>query len=450
MTSYRILNARLINEGQTQHADVRIENGFITEVGTSVSAKPGDVVIDAGGTYLMPGVIDDQVHFREPGLTHKATIRSESRAGVAGGVTTFMEMPNTTPNALTQPLLQDKYDIAAATAFGNYSFFMGASNNNLDEVLRTDARAVCGVKVFMGSSTGSMLVDNEQTLNALFRECPMLIATHCEDEATVRANTERYKAEYGDNPPARIHPLVRDEQACLISSSMAVDLAKKYNTRLHVLHLTTADELTLFSNERDGAPLPLTEKRITAEVCVHHLHFTTDDYERLGNQIKCNPAIKAAHHRDALWEALLDDRLDIIATDHAPHTWAEKQQPYWQAPSGLPLVQHPLLLMLEAANQGKISPEKVVQKMAHAPADCFQIDRRGYVREGYWADLVLVDPNQRTHVTPESILYQCGWSPLLGETFNHRITHTFVSGELVYENGNFLTKKAGQRLAFKR
>ena len=450
MTSYRILNARLINEGQIQDADLRVDDGFISQVGKSVSARPGDVVIDAAGTYLLPGVIDDQVHFREPGLTYKATIRSESRAGVAGGVTTFMEMPNTTPNALTQPLLQDKYDIAERTAFGNYSFFMGASNNNLNEVLRTDNQSVCGVKVFMGSSTGNMLVDNEQTLDALFRECPMLIATHCEDEATVRANTERFRAEYGDTPPTRIHPQVRDELACLRSSSMAVELAKRHNTRLHILHLTTADELVLFQNERDGAPIPLTEKRITAEVCVHHLHFTADDYDRLGNQIKCNPAIKAPHHRDALWQALLDDRLDIIATDHAPHTWAEKQQPYWQAPSGLPMVQHPLLLMLEAARQGKISPEKVVQKMAHAPADCFQIDRRGYVREGYWADLVLVDPNQQTTVTPESILYQCGWSPLLGETFGHRVTHTFVSGTLVYERGAFQTEKAGQRLAFRR
>lgn len=445
MTSYRILNALLINEGQTQHADLRIDNGFISKVGTSVSAKPGDQVIDATGQYLLPGVIDDQVHFREPGLTHKATIRSESRAGVAGGVTTFMEMPNTVPNALTQPLLQDKYDIAAATAFGNYSFFMGASNTNLDEVLRTDARAVCGIKVFMGSSTGNMLVDNARTLAALFRECPMLIATHCEDEATVRANTEQYRAEYGDDVPAWIHPLVRDEQACLRSSSMAVELAKAHNTRLHILHLTTADELVLFRND-----VPLSEKRITAEVCVHHLHFTADDYERLGNQIKCNPAIKAAHHREALWEALLDDRLDIIATDHAPHTWAEKQQPYWQAPSGLPLVQHPLLLMLEAAKQGKLSLEKVAQKMAHAPADCFQIDRRGYVREGYWADLVLIDPTMQTTVTPASILYQCSWSPLLGETFSHRITHTFVSGELVYKNGQFQTDKAGRRLAFTR
>ena len=445
MTSYVIKNARLINEGQTLERDVRVENGFITQVGTSVADRPGDVVIDAAGTYLMPGVIDDQVHFREPGLTHKATIRSESRAGVAGGVTTFMEMPNTVPNALTHKMLQDKYDIAERTSFGNYSFFMGASNDNLDEVLRTDAQAVCGVKVFMGSSTGNMLVDSERTLDALFRECPMLIATHCEDEATVRANADRFRAEWGDNPPAGIHPQVRDELACLRSSSMAVDLARQHNTRLHILHLTTADELHLFRND-----VPLAEKRITAEVCVHHLYFTADDYARLGNQIKCNPAIKAPHHRDALWEALLDDRLDIIATDHAPHTWAEKQQPYWSAPSGLPLVQHPLLLMLEASVQGKISPEKVVEKMAHAPADCFQIDRRGYVREGYWADLILVDPAQQTTVTPESILYQCGWSPLLGETFSHRITHTFVSGQLVYERGTFLAEKAGKRLEFSR
>lgn len=447
MVTYVIRNARVVNEGQIQERDVRIENGFISELGTSVTAKAGDEVIDAAGHYLMPGVIDDQVHFREPGLTHKATIRSESRAGVAGGVTTFMEMPNTVPNALTQSLLQDKYDIAARTAFANYSFFMGASNDNLDEVLRTDPQSVCGVKAFMGSSTGNMLVDNEQTLNALFSQCPMLIATHCEDEATVRANTVRYKAEYGEGPdvPAHIHPLVRDELACLRSSSMAVDLAKQHNTRLHILHLTTADELSLFRND-----IPLAQKRITAEVCVHHLWFSADDYETLGNQIKCNPAIKAPHHRAALWDALLDDRLDIIATDHAPHTWAEKQQPYWQAPSGLPLVQHPLLLMLEASLQGKISLEKVVQKMAHAPADCFQIDRRGYVREGYWADLVLVEPGQATEVTPESILYQCGWSPLTGQTFGHRITHTFVSGELAYKNGAFLVERAGQRVSFDR
>ncbi|MEZ0609300.1 dihydroorotase [Fibrella sp. WM1] len=449
MATYVIRNARVVNEGQIQERDVRIEDGFIAELGTSVNARVGDEVIDAAGQYLLPGVIDDQVHFREPGLTHKATIRSESRAGVAGGVTTFMEMPNTVPNALTQSLLQDKYDIAARTAFANYSFFMGASNDNIDEVLRTDPRSVCGVKAFMGSSTGNMLVDSEQTLNALFSQCPMLIATHCEDEATVRANTARYRAEYPNDAPARIHPLVRDEQACLRSSSLAVDLAKQHNTRLHILHLTTADELSLFRND-----IPLAQKRITAEVCVHHLWFSADEYETLGNQIKCNPAIKAPHHRAALWEALLDDRLDIIATDHAPHTWDEKQQPYWQAPSGLPLVQHPLLLMLEASLQGTISIDKVVQKMAHAPADCFQIDRRGYVREGYWADLVLVDPGQPTEVTPESILYQCGWSPLTGQTFGHRITHTFVSGELAYKNADsgsaFLVERAGQRVSFDR
>ena len=448
MPNYLIRNAQLINEGRIIYADLRVEAGFIAEIDQFVSARAGDVVIDAAGQYLLPGVIDDQVHFREPGLTHKANIGSESRAGVAGGVTTFMEMPNTVPNALTQNLLQDKYNIAEQTSSANYSFFMGASNDNLDEVLRTDPASVCGVKVFMGSSTGNMLVDNEKTLDALFRECPMLIATHCEDEATVRANTQRLRAEYGEDAgsvPARIHPLVRDELACFRSSSMAVELAKQHNTRLHILHLTTADELSLFRND-----IPLRQKRITAEVCVHHLWFSADDYETLGNLIKCNPAIKAPHHRAALWEALLDDRLDIIATDHAPHTWDEKQQPYWQAPSGLPLVQHPLLMMLEAARQGKISPEKVVQKMAHSPADCFQIDRRGYLREGYWADLVLVDPAQSTTVSPESILYKCGWSPLTGQTFGHKITHTFVSGKLVYANGNFQVERAGQRLIFSR
>ena len=448
MPNYLIRNAQLINEGRIIYADLRVEAGFIAEIDQFVSARAGDMVIDAAGQYLLPGVIDDQVHFREPGLTHKANIGSESRAGVAGGVTTFMEMPNTVPNTLMQNLLQDKYNIAEQTSSANYSFFMGASNDNLDEVLRTDPASVCGVKVFMGSSTGNMLVDNEKTLDALFRECPMLIATHCEDEATVRANTQRLRAEYGEDAgsvPARIHPLVRDELACFRSSSMAVELAKQHNTRLHILHLTTADELSLFHND-----IPLRQKRITAEVCVHHLWFSADDYETLGNLIKCNPAIKAPHHRVALWEALLDDRLDIIATDHAPHTWDEKQQPYWQAPSGLPLVQHPLLMMLEAARQGKISPEKVVQKMAHSPADCFQIDRRGYLREGYWADLVLVDPAQSTTVSPESILYKCGWSPLTGQTFGHKITHTFVSGKLVYANGNFQVERAGQRLIFSR
>lgn len=440
-----LLNTLLVNEGQITPTDVLIEDGFIAQISPNLSGRTADRVIDAKGKYLLPGVIDDQVHFREPGLTHKATIHSESRAGVAGGTTTFMEMPNTVPNALTQSLLQDKYEIAARTAMANYSFFMGVSNDNLEEVLRTDPKTVCGIKVFMGSSTGSMLVDNEHVLNELFRQSPMLIATHCEDEATVRANTARYKAEYGDSATAAIHPLIRDEEACLKSSSLAIELAKQHNTRLHILHISTADELSLFSNA-----LPLTEKRITSEVCVHHLWFDADDYEQLGNQIKCNPAIKGPRHRPELLKALLDDRLDIIATDHAPHTWAEKQQSYWQAPSGLPLIQHSLLMMLEFVRQGKLDLQTVVRKMAHAPADCFQIDRRGYVREGYWADLVLVDPSQVTIASNETVYYQCEWTPLAGQTFQNAVTHTIVSGELVYEQGQFLTARAGQRVQFAR
>ena len=440
-----IINAQVVNEGKRTETDILIVDGFIEQIAPNLSGQPANQVIDAKGQYVLPGVIDDQVHFREPGLTHKATIRSESRAAVAGGVTTFMEMPNTVPNALAQALLADKYAIAARSSMANYSFFMGASNDNLAEVLRTDPRSVCGIKVFMGSSTGNMLVDDEHVLNELFRESPMLIATHCEDEATIRVNTERYKAEYGDSATAALHPLIRNEEACLISSSLAVELARRHNTRLHVLHISTADELTLFSNE-----LPLSDKRITAEVCVHHLWFDSRDYARLGNQIKCNPAIKDAHHKEALLDALLDDRLDIIATDHAPHTWAEKNTPYWQAPSGLPLVQHPLLMMLEFVQQGKLSLETLVRKMCHAPADCFQIDRRGYVREGYWADLVLVDTNQPTTVSKQNLLYQCGWSPLEGHTFGATVTHTIVSGELVYQNGSFLTDRAGERLSFNR
>ncbi|KAB7732934.1 dihydroorotase [Rudanella paleaurantiibacter] len=440
-----ILNANLVNEGQITQTDLLVEDGFIAQIGPNLSGRPADRVIDANGQYLLPGVIDDQVHFREPGLTHKANIHTESMAGVAGGTTTFMEMPNTVPNALTQELLQDKYDIAARTAMANYSFFMGASNDNLDEVLRTDPRTVCGIKAFMGSSTGNMLVDNEQVLDNLFRHSPMLIATHCEDEATVRANNERFKAEYGDHGTAALHPLIRDEVACLKSSSLAVELAKRHNTRLHILHISTAEELALFRND-----IPLTEKRITAEVCVHHLWFDADDYEQLGNQIKCNPAIKAPHHRAELLKGLLDDRLDIIATDHAPHTRAEKAQSYWQAPSGLPLIQHSLLLMLDFVRQGKLDIQTVVRKMCHAPAQCFQIDRRGYVREGYWADLVLVDPNQTTSVTDESVYYHCGWTPLAGQTFTNAVTHTIVSGELVYERGQFLVERAGQRVLFAR
>ncbi|QDK83157.1 dihydroorotase [Spirosoma sp. KCTC 42546] len=445
MSKLLIRNARLVNEGHIVETDVLIENGFISQIKSGLSDRTVNRIIDATGQYLLPGVIDDQVHFREPGLTHKATIKSEARAAVAGGVTSFMEMPNTVPNALTQDLLADKYAIAAQTSLANYSFFMGASNDNLDEVLRTDPKTVCGIKVFMGSSTGNMLVDNEQVLDSLFRQSPMLIATHCEDEATIRANTERYKAEYGDYATADLHPLIRNEEACLKSSSMAVELARRHNARLHILHISTADELVLFDNT-----IPLTEKRITAEVCVHHLWFDSRDYATLGNLIKCNPAIKAPHHKEALLAALLDDRLDIIATDHAPHTWEEKQQPYWQSPSGLPLVQHPLLLMLDFVTQGKLPIETVVRKMSHAPADCFQIDRRGYVREGYWADLVLVDMNQPSTVTKQNVLYQCGWSPLEGHTFGATVTHSIVSGKLVYENGQFLTDQPGERLLFTR
>ncbi|MGM9512186.1 dihydroorotase [Larkinella sp. GY13] len=444
MSTILIRNARLVNEGAIRETDVYCKDGFIEQLGSGLS-QSADTVIDADGNYLLPGVIDDQVHFREPGLTHKATIHSEARAAVAGGVTSFMEMPNTVPNVLTQELLAQKYEIAARTSLANYSFFMGGSNDNLAEVLKTDPTTVCGIKIFMGSSTGNMLVDNVTVLEEVFRQSPMLIATHCEDEATIRANTARYKEQYGDAATAEIHPLVRNEEACLKSSSLAVELAKKHNTRLHILHISTADELALFDNT-----VPLKEKRITAEVCVHHLWFDADDYAQLGNLIKCNPAIKAPHHKPQLWQALLDNRLDIIATDHAPHTWDEKQQPYWQAPSGLPLVQHPLLIMLEAVQQGKLSLEKVVEKMCHAPADCFQIDRRGYVREGYWADLVLVDPKLKTEVTKENIQYQCGWSPLEGTTFGTAVTHTIVSGHLAYAHGLFNDTVMGKRLHFVR
>lgn len=438
-----IANARLVNEGQIIESDVFIRSGRIERIGKDLQHLPADEIIDAAGQYLLPGVIDDQVHFREPGLTHKATIRSESRAAVAGGVTSFMEMPNTVPNALTQELLEEKYRIAARTSLANYSFFMGASNNNLEELLKTDPKTVCGIKVFMGSSTGNMLVDNERTLGAIFRESPMLIATHCEDEKTIRDRTEVYRQRYGDDAPARIHPEIRNEAACLQSSSMAVGLAKQFGTRLHVLHISTADELQLFDNQTE-----LKQKRITAEACVHHLWFTADDYETLGNQIKCNPAIKDKRHRDALWQGLLDNRLDIIATDHAPHTWEEKSQGYWQSPSGLPLVQHALPMMLEAHRNGQLTMEKLVEKMCHAPADCFRITERGYLREGYRADLVLVDMNRGSAVAKDTILYQCGWSPLEGKTFRSSVTHTIVSGHLAYRNGRFDEANMGSRLAF--
>ncbi|PKK36927.1 dihydroorotase [Siphonobacter sp. SORGH_AS_0500] len=453
MNSILLLNTRLVNEGQIREADVFIKDGFIEKIGSGLSGLSADQVIDAQGKYLLPGVIDDQVHFREPGLTHKATIRSEARAAVSGGVTSFMEMPNTVPNALTQELLADKYAIAKATSLANYSFFMGASNDNYEEVMKTDPTQVCGLKIFMGSSTGNMLVDSRPVLEKLFANAPYLIATHCEDEATIRANVAAYKEKYGDDAPARVHPEIRNEEACYKSSSMAVELAKKYNTRLHILHLTTGEETELFekgyygytdatSNERKS------QKRITSEVCVHHLWFDARDYERLGNQIKCNPAVKADGHKQRLLQALLDDRIDVIATDHAPHTWEEKQQSYWQAPSGLPLVQHPLLMMLEFYKDGKISLEKIAQKMAHAVADCFRIDKRGYIREGYWADLVLVDLDRPNLVTKDSLHFQCGWSPLEGYTLRSAVTHTIVSGHLAYADGNFYESKQGERMTF--
>lgn len=445
MTNYVLKNGQIVNEGRIIASDLRIENGRIAKIASDITPSPGDIVIDVKGKHVFPGMIDDQVHFREPGLTHKATIASEARAAVAGGVTSFMEMPNTVPNALTQALLADKYAIAAAGSLANYSFFMGAGNDNLEEVLKTNSRDVCGIKIFMGSSTGNMLVDNAQTLEKLFSSCEMLIATHCEDEPTVRARTALFKEKYPDNAPAYIHPLVRNEEACYLSSSMAVDLAKKNNTRLHILHISTEEELALFETGKT-----VKDKRITAEVCVHHLWFDASQYDTLGNQIKCNPAIKDARHKAALRKALVSGELDIIATDHAPHTWEEKSQEFWKSPSGLPLVQHPLLLMIDLAKEGHISLELIAEKTAHAVADCFQIEERGYIREGYWADLAIVDVNKPFTVSKENILYQCGWSPLEGHTLSASVEHTFVSGHLAYSQGAFDESKTGRRLLFNR
>ncbi|MGV3527280.1 MAG: dihydroorotase [Flavisolibacter sp.] len=445
MQKYLIKNIHIVNEGSVQAGDVLISGGRIEKIAPAISDAHARE-IDGSGKYLLPGAIDDQVHFREPGLTHKANIYTEAKAAVAGGVTSFMEMPNTSPPALTQQALEEKYDIGARTSLANYSFFMGTSNDNADEVLRTNEKKqdICGVKIFMGSSTGNMLVDNYLALEKIFSESEVLIATHCEDEQIIADNLQRIKSEKEDLTAAD-HPLIRDAEACFESSFRAVQLAKKHNSRLHILHISTEKELQLFSNL-----LPLKEKRITAEVCVHHLHFTADDYERLGNRIKCNPAIKAAHNREALWQALVDDRLDVIATDHAPHTWEEKMRPYEKAPAGLPLVQHSVMMMLHYVKQGRISIEDVVRKMSHAVADCFQIEDRGYIREGYFADLVLVDLEKPFTVSSENILYKCGWSPLEGETFPAMVTHTFVNGNLVYENGRFDESQKGQRLRFNR
>ncbi len=446
MQNYLFKNICVVNEGELKTMDVLTQGERIERIDSSISLKQKITEINGEGKYLMPGVIDDQVHFREPGLTHKANIHSESRAAVAGGVTSFMEMPNTIPNALTVELLEDKYALAAQCSLANYSFFMGTSNQNAEEVLKINAlkKSVCGVKIFMGASTGNMLVDSHTALDKVFSESELLIATHCEDERIIKANYEKIKLEKGILSPSD-HPIIRNEEACFESSLLAIQFAKKYNSRLHILHISTEKELQLFSNM-----LPLKEKRITTEVCVHHLHFTSDDYAQLGYKIKCNPAIKAPHHKEALWKALLDDRLDIIATDHAPHTLEEKQGTYEQTHAGLPLVQHPLLLMLHYQQLGKISLQQIARKMSHAVADCFQIANRGYIREGYFADLVMVDTNTSTEVTQNNIFYKCGWSPLENFRFPASIEKTMVNGRLVWNQGQFDETVKGQRLAFDR
>ncbi len=451
MSDYIIRNAQVINEGKISSQDVLIRGQRIERVDSSFDVKFKVEEINAEGLHLMPGIIDDQVHFREPGLTHKATIQSEARAGIAGGVTSFMEMPNTDPPATTLELLEQKYDIASRTSLANYSFYMGTNHHNFSELMKVDKSKICGIKIFMGSSTGDMLVDEPEVLERIFKERnDILIATHCEDDRLVKQRTELYKEKYGENIPFECHAEIRNEEVCLNSSSYAVELAKKFNSRLHVFHLSTAGELKLFRND-----IPLKDKRITAEICVHHLYFDKSDYERLGSKIKCNPAIKEAHHKKALFEAMLDDRLDVIATDHAPHTAEEKANKYLKAPSGLPLIQHSLNIMLDFYWQGKISLEKIIEKMCHAPAICFQVKDRGYVREGYYADLVLVDLNKEYTVlgagAPKpNVLYKCGWSPLEGKTFKGQVVSTFVNGFAAYENGAFNERQTGMRLAFDR
>ena len=439
-----IKNAQIVNEGKIYKSDVLVEDKIIKEIAAEITIEVNQI-IDAEGLHLLPGVIDDQVHFREPGLTHKANIYTESKAAVAGGITSFMEMPNTNPQALTQELLENKYQIAAETSIANYSFFMGVSNDNLEEVLKTDPKTVGAIKIFMGSSTGNMLVDNKSVLEEIFSKSPMLIAVHCEDEQTIQKNTIKAKKKFGEDIPIAEHPNIRSAEACYKSSSMAVELAKKHNARLHVFHLSTEKEIALFDNT-----LPLEEKRITAEVCIHHLWFSDRDYEEKGALIKWNPAVKKESDKNALFQALLDGKLDVIASDHAPHTLEEKSNTYFKAPSGGPLVQHALPAMLAFANQGKISLEKVVEKMCHNPAICFRVENRGFIREGYFADLVLVDLNTPLEVNKDNILYKCGWSPFEGETFNAQITHTFVNGHIAYKYGDFDETRRGMRLTFDR
>ncbi|AUC16872.1 dihydroorotase [Tenacibaculum sp. SZ-18] len=440
-----IKNANIVNEGKTFKGDVLISGEFIEKIASKINVSEGVTVIDAEGKYLIPGMIDDQVHFREPGLTHKANIASESKAAVAGGITSFIEMPNTVPQATTQELLEDKFEIAGKTSYANYSFMFGGTNDNLEELLKTNPENVAGIKLFLGSSTGNMLVDNEEVLEKIFSSTKMIISVHCEDEQTIRDNTAKFKEEFGDDIPIKYHPIIRSEEACYLSSSKAIELAKKTGARLHVFHLSTAKEMELFRND-----IPLEEKQITAEVCIHHLWFTDADYDKKGTHIKWNPAVKTANDRAALWEALLDDRIDVIATDHAPHTLEEKSNVYTKAPSGGPLVQHAVIALFEKVKEGVISIEKVVEKMAHNPAKLFQVSKRGYVKEGYYADVVLVDPNNSWEVSKENVLYKCGWSPFEGEKFSSKITHTFINGVLMYDNGMFNEEIKGKRLLFDR
>lgn len=445
MNSTLILNAKVVNEGKTFESDVLIKGDVIERIGTDLQSIRADQVVDANGTLLMPGAIDDQVHFREPGLTHKGNIFTESRAAVAGGVTSFMEMPNTLPPVFTQALLEDKYRIASNHSLANYSFFIGASNDNLEEVLKTDIKKVCGLKIFMGSSTGNLLVDNEKTLEGFFSRFPSLIAAHCEHEPTIRKNLEEFRARFGEAVPIHEHMNIRNEEACYRSSSFAVNLAKKYGTKLHVLHISTAKEVGLFDNS-----IPLQKKKITAEACIHHLWFNDNDYAKLGTKIKWNPAIKTENDRQAIFQGVLDNRIDVIATDHAPHTLEEKNNSYFMAPSGGPLVQHSVVAMLEFYHQGKISLEKIVEKTSHNPSVLFQLSNRGFVREGYFADLVLVDLNKPWTVTKENILAKCGWSPFEGQSFQSSIEKTWVSGHLAYDSGRIVEGQPGRRLSFSR
>ncbi|MCR9173805.1 MAG: dihydroorotase [bacterium] len=444
MSTTLLKGGTLINEGKKFEADVLIKNGRIEKIAVSIDGSEANEVINVEGKYVMPGCIDDQVHFREPGLTHKGDIYSESRAAVAGGITSYMEQPNTKPAALTIEELEKKYSRASEVSIANYSFNMGASNDNLEELKKVSKRNVSGIKIFMGSSTGNMLVDEQKTLEGIFQLDHQLI-THCEDEATIKANLEKAKEQYGEDIPMRMHPVIRSEEACYLSSSFAAELATKYGSRLHIFHLSTAKELSLFRND-----IPLSEKKITSEVCIHHLWFEDSQYDTKGSLIKWNPAVKTAADREGLWEGLLDDRIDVVATDHAPHTMEEKNNKYLSAPSGGPLVQHALLAMLQRASEGKITIERVVEKMAHAPADLFRVEERGYLREGYFADIVVVDPKVKTTVTKESLLYKCGWSPFEGETFQHSIDSTFVNGNCVFANGKIQSDASGSRLLFNR